>query len=685
MVNDNVISQSNIVIEEYKSIASCSDTYQNEATLEKEFIHMLEQQLYEYIDIHKEPDLLKNLRVQLSNLNDYELSDNEWKQLFNNCIAKPNTGIKEKTQIIQEDYIFNLKKDNGETKNIKLIDKDNVHRNKFQIIHQYEQNSRKNRYDVTILVNGFPLVHIELKKRGTSLEEAFKQIKRYKRDSFWQGCGLYDFIQIFVISNGTNTKYYSNTAHNENNSFEFTSFWTDAKNNTIPDLVNFTRTFFNKNTLLSIITKYCVFTSEKKLLVMRPYQIAATERIINKIESANNDKKYGTIEAGGYIWHTTGSGKTLTSFKTAQLVSKLNYIDKVLFVVDRSDLDYQTMKEYDRFKKDSANSNISTKILKSQLEEDDCSIIITTIQKLSIFIKHNNNCSIFDKKVVFIFDECHRSQFGDMHQAIIKHFKKHFIFGFTGTPIFSINSSNSMNLFKTTEQVFGKQLHTYNIVNAIKDKNVLPFKFDDNCGQVRVYNKNEYNAPKRIALITKYILEHFNQKTCRNDNEVSKSKTEEQRKNGFNSIFATSSIEAAKLYYDEFKKQMIKLDDHCKLKIALIYSCNANEYEINGIINEENYDNSDKLDQSSRDFLENAIHDYNKMFHTNFSIKNNNYGLSNYYRDLSLRMKNKEIDLLIVVNMFLTGFDATTLNTLWVDRNLKMHGLMQAFSRTNRL
>ena len=621
--------------------------------------------------------------------------------------------------------MFPLRRDNGETKNIKLIDKINIHNNRLQVINQYEVNdgTYKNRYDVTILVNGLPLVHVELKRRGVAIKEAFNQINRYQRDSFWAGCGLFEFVQIFVISNGTHTKYYSNTTRfshvkdlnrvvkteKTSNSFEFTSFWADSKNKIIPDLVDFTRTFFAKHTLLNILTKYCVFTAEEKLLVMRPYQIAATERILNKIEIATNYKKYGSIDAGGYIWHTTGSGKTLTSFKTARLASKLDYIDKVLFVVDRKDLDYQTMREYDRFEKGAANSNTSTAILKRQLEDPTAHIIITTIQKLSIFIDQNKNHPIFDKKVVLIFDECHRSQFGDMHTAIIRNFKKYYIFGFTGTPIFSVNAASGANPhLKTTAQAFGDQLHVYTVIDAISDRNVLPFKVDYiktmeepeeiEDEQVRDIDREAaYNAHERISLIAKYILEHFNQKTYRNEksythsvianvNDVAKGKEELRNKarlTGFNSILATSSIEAAKLYYAEFKKQQEGLDDAHKLKVAIIYSYGANEDEIDGIIDEENPESTARLDKSSRDFLEAAIQDYNEMFYTNFSTEGD--GFQNYYRELSLRMKNKEIDLLIVVNMFLTGFDATTLNTLWVDKNLKMHGLMQAFSRTNRI
>lgn len=727
MAQYTVISQSKeeTVVTEYKPVTSRSDAYQSEASLEKEFIRMLQEQSYEFILIREEKNLIDNLRKQLSLLNDYQFTEKEWKQIFNNCLCKPNAGIKEKTEIIQENHIFPLKRDNGETKNIKLIDKVNIHNNRLQVINQYEvsDGTYKNRYDVTILVNGLPLVHVELKRRGVAIKEAFNQINRYQRDSFWSGSGLFEFVQIFVISNGTHTKYYSNTTRflhvkdqnktqkteKTSNTFEFTSFWADAKNKIIPDLIDFTRTFFSKHTLLNILTKYCVFTAEEKMLVMRPYQIAATERMLNKIEIATNYKWYGSIKAGGFVWHTTGSGKTLTSFKAARLTSKLPYIDKVLFVVDRKDLDYQTMREYDRFEKGAANSNTSTAVLKRQLEDPNSTIIITTIQKLSIFIEKNNKHPIFDKKVVLIFDECHRSQFGDMHTAIIKNFKNYYIFGFTGTPIFGVNSSTGGNPhLKTTAQAFGDQLHVYTVIDAINDHNVLPFRVDyiktmdqdDTIEDEKVKDIDReaaFNAPQRISLVTKYILDHFNQKTYRNDKtygfsvisnvrDVIKGKEEQREKirlSGFNSIFATSSIESAKLYYTEFKKQMKSIEESKKIKIAIIYSYGANEEEVDGIIDEENPEDTSRLDKSSRDFLEAAIQNYNEMFHTNFSTEGE--GFQNYYRDLSLRMKNKEIDLLIVVNMFLTGFDATTLNTLWVDKNLKMHGLMQAFSRTNRI
>lgn len=727
----NIIAESNeaTVVTEYKPLPKRSDGYQSEADLEKEFIRLLCEQGYEYLAIHNETDLINNLKLQLEKINNYKFSDDEWKRFFNQNISNPNLDIVEKTRVIQEDYRQVLKKDDGTTKNINLIDKTNVHNNILQVINQYEENngSRNTRYDVTILVNGLPLVHIELKRRGVALKEAFNQINRYQRDSFWAGSGLYQYVQIFVISNGTNTKYYSNSTRfnhlkdelskgqkeKTSNSFEFTSFWADANNQIIPDLIDFTRTFFVKHTILNILTKYCVFTAEDLLLVMRPYQIVATERILNKIEISNNYKKYGTINGGGYIWHTTGSGKTLTSFKAARLATKIPYIEKVLFVVDRKDLDYQTMREYDRFEKGAANSNRSTEILKKQLEDSNCKIIITTIQKLSTFIKKNKNHEVYNKHIVIIFDECHRSQFGEMHSAITKYFKNYHLFGFTGTPIFAVNATKSgrANL-KTTEQTFGDQLHSYTIVDAINDKNVLPFRVDyiktmdvapdlDDKEVWDIDREKVFLDPKRISLVTKYILEHFNQKTYRNEksfnynvisnvNEVVASKNRssikelklKQKINGFNSIFAVSSIEAAKLYYNEFKKQM-SLDPSLSLKVGLIYSYNANEEESDGILDEENSDDTNLLDQSSRDYLEKAIQDYNKIFSTNYDTSSDKF--QNYYKDVSLRIKNKELDLLIVVNMFLTGFDATTLNTLWVDKNLKMHGLIQAYSRTNRI
>lgn len=726
----NIVAQTgdSTVMAEYKPISKRSDAYQSEAELEKEFIKLLGTQGYEYLKIHTEDDLIKNLRVKLEELNKFHFSDSEWERFFNDNIVGKNEEIVEKTKKIQEDYVQVLKLDNGVSKNIKLIDKTDIHNNKLQVINQYVENNGNydNRYDVTILVNGLPLVHVELKRRGVKIREAFNQIERYQRDSFWASSGLFKYVQIFVISNGTNTKYYSNTTRvnhikefvknqskksKSSNSFEFTSFWADGNNKIIPDLIDFTKTFFSKHTLLNILTKYCVFTSENMLLVMRPYQIVATERIINRIEISNNYKTYGTVRAGGYIWHTTGSGKTLTSFKTAQLSTKLDYIDKVLFVVDRKDLDYQTMKEYDRFEKGAANSNTSTAILKKQLENPDCKIIITTIQKLDCFISKYKEHPIYNSHVVIIFDECHRSQFGDMHVAITKSFKKYHLFGFTGTPIFAVNSSMGKHYnLRTTEQAFGDKLHTYTIVDAINDKNVLPFRVDyiktiDKEPDIEDKQVNDidrekvFMAPERIKKVVSYILDNFNRKTYRNERNYSfnsllniaevasaKGKVQEDKRlmyvNGFNSIFCVASIEAAKLYYNEFKKQM-SANPSKKLKIATIFSFGANEEESDGIIEEENPESTANLDQSSRDFLESAIKDYNAMFGTNYDTSSDKF--QNYYKDISLRMKNKELDLLIVVNMFLTGFDATTLNTLWVDKNLKQHGLIQAFSRTNRI
>lgn len=708
------------------------EKYQSEAELEREFIKQLTSQGYEYISVHNEAALIENLRKQLELLNDFTFTDSEWDRFFTECIANTNEGIVEKTRKIQDDHIQILKREDGTTKNIYFLDKKNIHNNRLQVINQYEEAGGKHetRYDVTILVNGLPLVHVELKRRGVAIREAFNQIKRYQRDSFWAASGLFEYVQVFVISNGTHTKYYSNTTRNAHikeqssserrrskktsNSFEFTSFWADANNKIIPDLVDFTKTFFAKHTLLNILTKYCIFTSEDLLLVMRPYQIAAAERILSRIVVSTNYKKMGTTAAGGYIWHTTGSGKTLTSFKTAQLASALPYIDKVLFVVDRKDLDYQTMKEYDRFEKGAANGNTSTRVLQRQLEDRDekgnpheYKIIVTTIQKLDIFIRKNKQHDIYKKHVVLIFDECHRSQFGEMHQAITKSFKNYHIFGFTGTPIFAANASSGGNpLLRTTEQAFGEKLHTYTIVDAINDGNVLPFRIDfintikmpDYVNDKKVYSIDREKAladPQRISEIVSYVLEHFDQKTKRNSYYTFSAKWEEADKHnpkkmiekretrrvaGFNSIFAAASIPMAIRYYNEFKKQIAEKNRN--LTIATIFSFSANEEEPDGLLPEEDF-NMENLDQSSRDFLEAAIRDYNSTFSTNYDTSSDKF--QNYYKDLSLRVKNREIDILIVVNMFLTGFDATTLNTLWVDKNLRQHGLIQAFSRTNRI
>ena len=706
----NLVAEStqSTVVSEYVPDKKRVAHYQSEAELEKAFIKQLETQAYEYLNITSENELVLNLRQQLEKLNNFTFSDTEWEKFFVSVIANPNQSIEEKTTTIQEDYQKICDLDGGQWKTISLIDKKNIHNNNLQIINQYatEDGQRANRYDVTVLVNGLPLIHIELKRRGVAISEAFNQINRYQRESFWASSGLFEYVQLFIISNGTHTKYYGNTVRKQHikessegkikkgkrssNSFEFTSWWADATNRPITDLMDFAKTFFAKHTILNILTKYCVFTTEKQLLVMRPYQIVATERILSRIEVSTNYKKLGTVEAGGYIWHTTGSGKTLTSFKTAQLASKLPYVDKVLFVVDRKDLDYQTMREYDKFEKGAANSNTSTAILKKQLEDSNSRIIVTTIQKLDRFIGKNKKHTIFDGHIVLIFDECHRSQFGDMHASIIKAFNKYHLFGFTGTPIFAVNSSSGGRLdFKTTEQAFGEKLHTYTIVDAIADKNVLPFKVDyvstvheaENIedAQVRDIDREAIlSAPERLENIVRYIREHFDQKTKRN----SFYKIQDRRLAGFNSIFAVSSIDVAKKYYLEFKKQLTDEPSDKRLKIATIFSFGVNDEDLDGMI-DENSDDTSGLDVSSRDFLESAIVDYNKMFGTSYDTSSDKF--QNYYKDVSERVKKREIDILIVVNMFLTGFDATTLNTLWVDKNLRLHGLLQAFSRTNRI
>ena len=764
-MNYNIVAENpeSTVVAEYESPYKRETTYQTEDQLEKAFIQLLQGQAYEYLNITNEAELINNLRIQLQKLNNYTFSEKEWDHFFKSELANQNSGIEEKTHIIQENHVLNLKCDDGTIKNISLLDKSNIHNNMLQVINQYEVVSdkglddsqnlpttnhskltnnhsklttspsplRTNRYDVTVLVNGLPLVHIELKKRGVDIKEAFSQINRYNRESFWSGSGLFEYMQLFVISNGTYTKYYSNTTRNQHikeslttnhsklttkktsNSYEFTSWWADANNRPITDLMDFGRTFFAKHTLLNILCKYCVFTTDKMLLAMRPYQIVATERILGRINVANNYKSYGSIDAGGYIWHTTGSGKTLTSFKTAQLASRLPFITKVLFVVDRKDLDYQTMKEYDKFEKGAANSNTNTSILKKQLSDPSAKIIITTIQKLSILIKKEKNHPAFSQPIVIIFDECHRSQFGDMHKAITKAFKKYFLFGFTGTPIFAVNASSSGKPdLKTTEQAFGQKLHTYTIVDAINDKNVLPFRIDyirtmkeqEDIKDEKVWDidrERALAAPQRIHNIVAYILQHFNQKTRRNDKPYQFSKLlnvydvvsakdrnkieevkEKIRLTGFNSIFAVSSIDFARLYYNEFKTQQSSLPELKRLKVATIFSFGVNDDEEDGLT-DENSEDTAGLSVSDRDFLETAIADYNQIFKTNYDTSTDKF--QNYYKDVSLRMKNREIDLLIVVNMFLTGFDATTLNTLWVDKNLRQHGLLQAFSRTNRI
>jgi type I restriction enzyme, R subunit len=647
-----------------------------------------------------------NLRVQLEALNGITFSEAEWQGFFTETIAGPNKGIVEKTALVQEDHVQILRRDDGTTKNVYLIDKRNIHNNRLQVINQYEADgAHATRYDVTILVNGLPMVHVELKRRGVDIREAFNQINRYARDSFWADSGLFEYVQLFVISNGTLTKYYSNTVRDSHlaeqaqgkrarrktsNSFEFTSWWADANNRPIADLVGFTRTFFAKHTLLNILTKYCVFDVDRKLLVMRPYQIVAAERILQRIETSTTYKQFGSLAAGGYIWHTTGSGKTLTSFKAAQLASRLPFVEKVLFVVDRKDLDYQTMREYERFEKGAANSNTSTRVLAKQLEDPNARIIITTIQKLARFVSYNRQHSIYASHVVVIFDECHRSQFGDMHLAITNVFRRYHLFGFTGTPIFAENAGTSGSpRLRTTEQAFGEKLHTYTIVDAINDRNVLPFRVDyvntlkpaDNLTDAQVAaidTERALLAPERTSQIVGYIREHFDQKTKRS----SAYRLGDRRLAGFNSLFATASIDAAKRYYAEFARQQADLPSNQRLKVGLIYSYAANEEEADGLLAEEEFETGD-LDATSRDFLEGAIRDYNALFGTSFDTSADKF--QNYYKDLSERLKNRELDLVIVVNMFLTGFDATTLNTLWVDKNLRAHGLIQAYSRTNRI
>lgn len=698
-------SSESTVISEFIPEANTSSEYQSEAALENELIETLRAQAYEYLPITTAEDLVLNLRHQLERLNNIQFSDNEWDTFYSHVISSKTARIEDKTRLIQEEHIQLLTRDDGTVKNIWLIDKDNIHNNHLQVINQYEASgNHDNRYDVTILVNGLPLVHIELKKRGRPIKEAFNQIDRYQRDSFWSETGLYEFVQLFVISNGTNTKYYSNTTRMQHiverngkrrgvktsHSFEFTSYWTDATNRRIQDLIAFAKTFLAKHAILNILTKYCVFNVDEQLLVMRPYQIVATERIMERINVATNNKWLGTTRAGGYIWHTTGSGKTLTSFKTAQLASKRDDIDKVLFVVDRKDLDYQTMKEYNKFQKDAVTASTSTRVLKNNLEDSSQHIIVTTIQKLSTFIKKNAGHTIYSKHIVIIFDECHRSQFGDMHKAITKAFKNYHLFGFTGTPIFAENASTSGHFdLLTTEQAFGDKLHTYTIVDAIHDDNVLPFRIDyinTIAERGDVPNKDVYGIlteealldDERIGGIVDYILEHFDQKTKRNESY----ELEARRVMGFNSILATASIEAARKYYGTFQIKQRDLPSDKQLKVGLIYSFTPNEEEIGGFIDEEGFE-TERLSGNSRDFLEDAIQDYNQMFGTSFDTSSEKF--QNYYKDLSLRIKNREIDLVIVVNMFLTGFDATTLNTLWVDKNLRSHGLIQAFSRTNRI
>ncbi|MGY1651775.1 type I restriction endonuclease subunit R [Geodermatophilus sp. SYSU D01119] len=734
------VSSESTVVAEFVPDATTESAYQSEATLEREFIRLLQSQAYDYLPVTTEAQLVGNLRTQLETLNGISFTETEWEQFYAEKIAGANEGIVEKTVRIQEDHVQVLQRDDGSIENIRLIDKSNIHNNRLQVINQYEVGqgeggaARSNRYDVTILVNGLPLVHVELKRRGVDIREAFNQIDRYQRDSFWAGSGLFEYVQLFVISNGTLTKYYSNTTRRQHlsessgirrgrktsNSYEFTSWWADATNKPIQDLTGFTKTFLSKHALLNILTKYCVLTADRLLLVMRPYQIVATERLLQKIAISTNYKQLGTVAAGGYIWHTTGSGKTLTSFKSAQLTAQLANVDRVLFVVDRKDLDYQTMREYERFSPGAVNTSKDTAALKRQLSLPvgavmgkrgsepivNQKIIVTTIQKLSGFIAANKAHDIYDGHVVIIFDECHRSQFGDMHTAITKAFKRYNLFGFTGTPIFSVNAGSSGNpKLRTTAQAFGcflhgdpatcppehhqQAVHTYTIVDAISDKNVLPFRIDyvntiklpEGLSDKQVSSidtERALLAPERLRQVVEYTLEHFDQKTKRAQHYALAGK----RVRGFNGLFATASIDAAKRYYAEFKSQQEALVPDRRLKVGLIYSYAANEAVDDDYLDEEGFETGD-LDKSSRDFLEAAIRDYNADFGTSFDTSNDN--LQNYYKDLSEKLKKREIDLVIVVNMFLTGFDATTLNTLFVDKRLVNHGLIQAYSRTNRI
>ena len=689
-----------IIIEEYVKTARYNcDVYQTESELEEKLISDLESGQQYTVFTGKTPEsLLANLRQKIQELNQVSFSDSEWQRFLDEYLDKVSDGMTEKTRKIQEDHIYDFSFDDGHLQNIMIIDKKNIHRNHLQVANQVTQiGTHKNRYDVTILVNGLPLVQIELKKRGVSMKEAFDQIHRYSKESFNSQHSLFQYVQLFVISNGTNTRYFANTTAKNKNHFEFTCEWADRKNQTIHDLEDFSQTFLNKSVLLSILTKYCIFDASDTLLVMRPYQIAAVESIMRQIHVAHENKLYGTIDSGGYIWHTTGSGKTLTSFKAARLATELDYIDKVFFVVDRKDLDYQTMKEYQKFQRESVNGSKDTKELKRSIEKDDHKIIVTTIQKLNEFVKKNPTHPVLEQQCVLIYDECHRSQFGDSQKKIKTGFKNYYQFGFTGTPIFIENTLTG----QTTADIFGRQLHSYIITDAIRDQNVLKFKVDYN------YVKPELNRfsaaereigeaktddshlkkienelllhPDRIKKVSEYLLRVFDDKTHRRTQYSYKQK----RLNGFNAMFAVQSVKAAKAYYEELNAQQANLPDTKKLKIATIFSYASNEGQLSyGSIIEEGFEPS-AMDLSAKEFLDKAISDYNTMFQTSFSAESKLF--QNYYKDLSQRMKNKEIDLLIVVGMFLTGFDAPTMNTLFVDKNLRYHGLIQAFSRTNRI
>ena len=680
-------TQNYIVLDEYTKLSKVSEapaTYQSENALEREFIEDLIAQGYEYLPQLTTPAaLLANVRVQLQALNDISFSDAEWVRFCEEYLDAPSDNLVEKSRKLHHNYIYDFVFDDGHIQNIYLVDKEHIIRNKVQVINQFEQKgSHANRYDVTILVNGLPLVQIELKKRGVAIREAFNQVHRYSKESFNSESSLYKYLQLFVISNGTDTRYFANTVKRNKNSFDFTMNWARADNTLIKDLKDFTATFFQKNTLLQVLLTYSVLDVSDTLLVMRPYQIAATERLLWKIKSAYQAKQWSTPEGGGYIWHTTGSGKTLTSFKAAQLATQLDFIDKVFFVVDRKDLDYQTMKEYQRFSPDSVNGSGSTAGLKQNLAKNDHKIIVTTIQKLNNLMRSEDRLPVYEQQVVFIFDEAHRSQFGEAQKNLQKKFKKYYQFGFTGTPIFPENALGS----ETTASVFGRELHAYVITDAIRDEKVLKFKVDyndvrpkfkgieteqDEAKLSAAENKRLLLHPERIREISTYILRNFRLKTHRNEGS----------NKGFNAMFAVSSVDAAKCYYQELNA--LQKDSPHPLKIATIFSYAANE-EQNAIgdITDETFEPT-AMDVSAKEFLEKVIADYNAMFKTNFSLESNSF--ENYYRDLSNRVKSQEIDLLIVVGMFLTGFDAPMLNTLFVDKNLRYHGLLQAFSRTNRI
>ena len=687
MTQYKTIAESNhfIVLDQYKKFVEEPNAgYQTEGSLEREFIRDLQAQGYEYLQgLNNNDALVKNLRAQLQRLNNVVFSDAEWQRFLEEYLDKTSDSLIEKTRKIHDDYIYDFVFDNGRIQNIYLLDKKNLANNSLQVINQFEQSgSYDNRYDVTILVNGLPLVHVELKKRGVAIREAFNQIHRYSKESFNKENSLFKYIQIFVISNGTDTRYFANTTKRDKNSYDFTMNWATAKNTLIKDLKDFTATFLQKHTLLHVLVNYCVFDVSDTLLIMRPYQIAATERILWKIKSSYQAKNWSNKESGGYIWHTTGSGKTLTSFKAARLATELDFIEKVFFVVDRKDLDYQTMKEYQRFSPDSVNGSESTAGLKRNIDKDDNKIIVTTIQKLNNLMKSEDKLPIYDKQVVFIFDECHRSQFGEAQKNLTRKFKKYYQFGFTGTPIFPTNALGA----ETTASVFGIELHSYIITDAIRDEKVLKFKVDYNDVRpqfksieteknleklTKLEKKQAFLQPKRIEQIAQYVLDNFKQKTHRFN----------AGNNGFNAMFAVSSVDAAKAYYQTFKQLQSAVKN--PLKIATIFSFAANEeQDAIGDIVDESFE-VEAMNSSAKEFLKSAIDDYNGYFATNYDVDAKSF--QNYYRDLAKRVKNKEVDLLIVVGMFLTGFDAPTLNTLFVDKNLRYHGLIQAYSRTNRI